>query len=303
MPTIKLIKISLLLITIATFSLFILEFLPATNIFKKLDFKTNKHILLEEYDPSLSRLNTIEKLEDYCDSIYYSKKLNIDKSVSNDIYPGIVVKVIKQKFYHGYSHFGISDNYLAKFLEPFFINKPVSAIVDPDDIVKYPMAACSQQSILFTKLLMKKGYNVRKVGFYHPQVGGHYALEVFYSESWHYYDPNKEMDFTYLQSLKRPSVEFLAKNPNVLVKAYQYKESEAMLKLLPTYFYGKPNKIDGLNALIYQKTTKFLSYSIWIFFFFLYIVVRKKEAKMAQLEDGSITLNSSFLKLLKKKIA
>lgn len=269
-----------------------MEFLPANNIFKKFDVFRDKKVLLEEYDPSLSRLNTIEKLEDYCDSIYNVQNLHINKSISNDIYPGIAVNVIKQKFYHGYSYYGVGDNYLAKLMEPFFINKPVSAIVDAADMVKYPMAACSQQAIIFTTLLMKKGYNVRKVGFYNPQVGGHYALEVFYDGSWHFYDPNKEMDFAYLQSLKRPSAEFLANNPEILVKAYQNRNSEAMLKLFPTYVYGKPNKIDGLNALMYQKTTKILSYSIWLFFLFLYFIVRKKEIKMAQLEDKRITPKS-----------
>jgi hypothetical protein len=286
MTVLKASKILFFTLFLASFVLFILEFLPTSNIFRKIDFHRDKDSLLEEYNPSLSRLNSVEKLENYCDSIYNSRNLKSDKSISNDVYPGIAVEAIKQKFYHGYSYFGISDNYLAKALEPIFINKPVSAIVDPEDIVKYPMAACSQQSILLTKLLTNKGYNVRKVGFYNPQVGGHFAIEVFYNDSWHFYDPNKEMDFAYLQTLNRPSAEFLASNPEILVKAYQYRESETMLKMFPTYFYGKPNKIEGLNALMYQKATKILSYTLWIFFLALYFIARRKEKEVSVLKPS-----------------
>ncbi len=273
MTFLKFIKYLLFIATVISFSLFILEFFPINNIFNKVDFFREKESLKEDYNPALARLNTLEKFEDYCDSIYNAKNINIDKYISNEIYPGIVVEAIKQKFYHGYSHFGITDNFMAKALEPIFINKPVSAIVDPEDIVKYPMAACSQQSILFNRILTDNGYNVRKVGFYKPGVGGHFAQEVFYDGGWHFYDPNKEMDFAYLKTLNRPSAAFLAKNPEVLKKAYN-KEAATMLQLFPTYTYGKSNKIEGLNALIYQRITKILSYTIWIFFLSLYLIVR-----------------------------
>ncbi len=300
MTFLKSIKYLLFITTLVSFSLFILEFLPINNIFNKVDFFRDKVALNEEYDPALARLNTLEKFKDYCDSIYNSLKPNVDKSASNGLYPGIVVQTIKQKFYHGYSHYEITDNYLAKILEPLFINKPVSAIVDPEDLVKYPMAACSQQSILFNRILTDNGYNVRKVGFNKPGFGGHFAQEVFYEGGWHFYDPNKEMDFAYLKTLNRPSVEFLANNPEILKKAYN-KDAATMLQLFPTYSFGKPNKIEGLNALIFQKTTKILSFSIWILFFFLFVVVSKKEKKTSLYSIGSKDFSPIFF-LPNKKI-
>jgi len=54
----------------------------------------------------------------------------------------VVSGVISEKFYHGYSYYGKGHNVFAKMFEPFLF-EGVSAIVIPDDIVKYPNAACS----------------------------------------------------------------------------------------------------------------------------------------------------------------
>jgi hypothetical protein len=46
-----------------------------------------------------------------------------------------------------------------------FVWSHLSAIVLPEDILKYPMAACSQQSIIMMECFKKIGVDYRKVGF------------------------------------------------------------------------------------------------------------------------------------------
>ena len=114
-------------------------------------------------------------LEDYCDELYESVE-----NKEHMPYPEIVNEVVKRRFYHGYSYFHWRDNYMAYLLS--FVTKPdAHAIVLPDDILRYPYGACSQQAIVMMALLQRKGFPVRKVGLYDPEAGyGHFVLEAQY---------------------------------------------------------------------------------------------------------------------------
>src|SRR5258706_9076581 len=82
----------------------------------------------DEFDPSLMRLNTMAKLEDYCDSLYHA-------NYPGRTYPGIVSDVVRLRFYHGYSYYDATHNPMAAFIAPF-IKRGMAAIVMPNDIVK-----------------------------------------------------------------------------------------------------------------------------------------------------------------------
>ena len=80
---------------------------------------------------------------------------------------------------------------MAIYLAPF-IKKDLSAIVIPNDILKQPMAACSQQSIIGMEVFKRKGFKVRKVGFFYDGYGGHFCFEAFFYNRWHFFDPDLE---------------------------------------------------------------------------------------------------------------
>lgn len=233
----------------------------------------------EEFDPSLQRFNSIDKLVAYCDSLYAESAYTNSKASFEEQYPEIVSSVIKKRFYHGYSVYGFSNNYVAMMLEQISVNG-LSAIVLPNDILKFPYAACSQQSIVMMDILKQKGFATRKVGF-KGKLGGHFAFETYYNGTWHYFDPNMEPDNAVLAAYNKPGISYLAKHPEVLLAAYKQYPEEKVMDLFPTFWYGKANVSAAPRATIFHKVTKFLSYTLWSFFLLAFIWARRKYKRLS----------------------
>lgn len=232
----------------------------------------------ELYDAGLARLNNLQKLTAYCDSLYTASYQKQTSSYQKD-YTNLVSQVIRRRFYHGYSYYGFNDNYLA-FLFSKISNQGYSAIVKTDDILKHPMGSCSQQSIVMMQLLENKGFQTRKIGFHGKKYGGHFCLEVFYNNSWHFYDANLEPDSNVLAAYDRPGIDSLVANMPVLLKAYSKNNEEEIMDIFPTYKYGAVNVFPAPNALLFHKVTNFLSYTIWIFFFIAFVLVRRLSRRL-----------------------
>jgi hypothetical protein len=232
----------------------------------------------DDFDISLLRLNTIEKVIAYCDSLYATNKLSLN-------YPDIVAEVMRKKFYHGYSYYSSKNNSVGVFFEPIVKNS-ATAIVIPDDIVKYPNAACSQQSIVGMEVFTQKGYQVRKVSMY-DEIGktGHFAYEVFYENSWHFFDTNQEPDPAVLKKYKRPSVAFLAKHPEIVLEAYHRKKDPELFKrLVLSYTVGPINQFSAPNAYLYQQVTKFLTNFGWAIAWVLILLRSLKRRRQKRAE-------------------
>lgn len=227
----------------------------------------------EEFDPSLQRLNSMSKLSAYCDSVYHSE-IRRRGSVPESFYPELASAVIRKRFYHGYSVYGLNSNYMAVGLSRMIMSG-LSAIVVPDDILKYPYAACSQQSIITMELLREKGYDTRKVGL-SGNITGHFTFEAYYQGGWHYYDTDKEPDAAYLNAYNRPSIAYLNAHPDMLVRAYPQYSKAYIMDVFTNYSYGGVNEFPAEKAIIFQYVTKFLSYTLWSFFLLAFVFVRKK---------------------------
>ncbi len=241
---------------------------------KKLETK-NFDDPYDKYDLSLARLNSIESLAMFCDSVYGSASILPGDSGR---YANLVSHTVRNRFQHGYTWYRFGHNYVAALLAPV-LHKDLSAIVVPDDILKYPLAACSQQSIIGMKLLMDRGYSVRTVGFYDSLIGGHFCYEVKYDADWHFYDPNREPVEAVLNKYNRPGIKFLNEHPDILVAAYPQNTKEFILSLYSTYKIGKQEKLPGGNARLFQQLTKVLSYTLWIFFAILFLIINKRFLK------------------------
>ena len=260
-----------------------LQMFGNSNPLSKLDYKGSVYNNIEEYDPSLSRLNTIDKLVKYCDSLYLTTiSTDNEEEVKRD-YTDIVSAVVRKRFFHGYSYYGFSSNYMALLLSKVTI-QGLDAVVVPDDIMKYPYAACSQQSIVMMNVLKSKGFDTRKVSF-QGKISGHFCFEVYYEEGWHFYDTNMEPDVNVLNSYGRPGIAFLVSHPEILVKAYGRYPRNEILDIFPTYTYGEINKFPAPKAILFQKLSKILSYLIWFFFLFLFLIVRFKYLRLTSNSD------------------
>ena len=249
-----------------------------SNPLTKLDHKAPVYNNFEEYDPSLSRLNSIDKLVKYCDSLYLGTVFTNNQVEVERDYTNIVNSVVRKRFFHGYSFYGFSRNYMALLLSKATV-PGLGAVVVPNDILKFPFAACSQQSIVMMEVLRSKGFNTRKVSF-QGNISGHFCFEVFYDGDWHFYDTNMEPDVNLLNSYGRPGIAFLASNPEILVKAYKQYPRNKILDIFPKYTYGDINKFPAPKAIIFQNVSKFLSYLAWFFFLFFYLIVRHKYLRL-----------------------
>jgi hypothetical protein len=234
----------------------------------------------EEFTPSLVRLNTVDKVLEYCDSLYVEKSSTGDAVKFEEAFPQIVSAVLRNRFYHGYSLYSLDNNFMAVLLSRMSI-RGLSAIVIPDDILKYPYAACSQQSIVFMEILQRKGFLTRKVGF-QGKNNGHFCFEVYYNGNWHFYDPDMEPDMAVLNAYNRPGIEFLAHHPAILIKAYRQYPNEKVLDIFTNYFYGPVNTFAAPRAIIFQRLSKFFSYTLWLFFLIAFILVRKKYLRLSR---------------------
>jgi hypothetical protein len=233
----------------------------------------------EEYDPSLERLNTVSKVVAYCDSLYDEALYKQPSLDFAEEYPEIASSVIRRRFFHGYSSYDLSNNYLGGLVARFSM-RGLSAIVIADDILKYPYAACSQQSIVMMDVLQQKGFKTRKIAFVDKR-GGHFCFETYYDGGWHFYDPDMEPDIRVLNAYQRPGIAFITKHKDVLLNAYRQYPQQMILNLFSVYEYGKVNDPAAPNAFIFQKVTKFLSYTIWTFFLVLFILVRRKYLQLS----------------------
>lgn len=238
----------------------------------------------EEFDPSLQRLSSVSKLEAYCDSLFAVVSLSDSNVRFEHDYPAFASSIVRKKFYHGYSKYSYTNNYMALVLEPL-TGKNASAIVVPDDIMKYPYAACSQQSIIMMELMKRKGFTTRKVGFDGGEkFGGHFSFEVYYDNSWHFFDPDQEPDRKILAAYNRPGIEFLAKNESILLAAYSKWDSAKVREVFKSYSLGTPNRFEAPNAFIYQRVTQFLSYTMWLFLLLAFLLVRRKYLRLDNID-------------------
>ncbi len=236
----------------------------------------------EDFNPSLLRINSLAKFEAYCDSVYAVKYATQPNIRFEELYPEIAVTAVRERFYHGYSRFSLNNNLPAVLFEPL-TGKDLSAIVLPDDILKYPFGACSQQSIVVMDLLQKKGFTTRVVGFSGVSTG-HFGFETFFNGTWHFYDPNMEPDQTVLKKYNQPGIAFLASNPAILTAAYKNIPAEVAIDIFTNYKYRKANAAIAPWATPYQKVTKFLSYTLWIFFLLAFVWTRRKYRRLSRIQ-------------------
>ena len=159
-----------------------------------------------------------------------------------------------------------------------------SAIVIPNDILRYPYAACSQQSIVLMELLRRKGIATRAVAF-QGKKEGHFCFEAYYDRSWHFYDADMEPDTKVLHAYNRPGADFLASHPEIMLAAYRQFPAEKMMDIFSGYSYGKVNAFAAPKAILFQKVAKFLSYTIWTFFLVLFILIRRKYLRLCRIPN------------------
>jgi hypothetical protein len=201
----------------------------------------------EEYDSSLfEHFQSIDDIVSYADSI-----LGI-KSRQTRMYSELLAATIRKRFYHGYSYYATTDNWLA-WLAGKFLWDHLHAIVLPEDIMKHPMAACSQQAIVLKECFRKVGIPYRQVGLV-----GHFLLEGRVEGDWLLFDTNMEPHF----ARGRKSLADLMQTNEIYLAYAERLSPERMQRMFAHPVYGQLNNPIAPNATIFQYGTKFLSLAI-----------------------------------------
>lgn len=261
--------------TILFFSLFCIStFLLLLN---KPNKKSDKYVRSnsELFYPELKRLNSVNKLVGYTDSVYSSLKL---QKLDTGVYVNILADILKKRFYHGLAEYSLSENWIAYLCGKIFWSH-FSAIVNADDILKHSQSLCSQQNIVFIKILQIKNIDARTVGLGNSEGPGHFVMEVKYDNAWHLYDIDLEPNLE--QNNYHKSMAYFLVNKGELYKIYENRLERNLLdKIIKRVSYGVPNKFPAKNMLLFHKFTFFLIYILPIIFLLLFINSFKKIKKV-----------------------
>jgi hypothetical protein len=228
----------------------------------------------ELFTPQLRYLNSVDKVINYTDSLY--ETLSLDR-FDTAKYVRIVSETIKRRFYHGLSNYSLSENWILYVLGEVCWSH-VSAIVNPEDILKYPEGLCSQQNIVFMEVLKKKGITTRSVGLGTVKGPGHFLSEVLYDTKWHLYDVDVEPNWKIVaEEDKHESLQYLLNNKDLLHKIYENRIPESKLdKISNNVTYGTPNEFPAKNMLLFHRITVILTYLLPISFLLIFIWYYKK---------------------------
>lgn len=252
--------------------LFILALIPLA--FKAIDhpYAGNQQVTIEKFNPSLEQINSVSVLEEHVNQIV---------NFSNDklLFAHTLDSVLMERFYHGYSTYQLSDNYIARIAGDLF-GLDFKAIVLPDDILKHPNAACSQQAMVFQAVLKNKGIKFRKVGFYNKNIG-HFCTEVQINGTNYFFDSNEE---AYWESPeKRVSAAQLVQSKELLARVYTNRtDLRHKAYYMATPIYGEWNSYPAKNARLFHRITNFVCNYDYLILFGLGLIwfawyKRKKE--------------------------
>lgn len=198
----------------------------------------------EEYDSSLFyRLQSVDDLLSYTDSV-----IGTDARQSR-AYVESLANTIRKRFFHGYSYYSATNNWLS-WLAGVILWDHLHAIVLPDDIMKFPNAACSQQAIVLKECFKAAGIDYREV-----DLTGHFVLEGRVEGQWLLFDTNLEPRFP----RGRKSLNDLI-HTGELRSAYQHTLSaESFKKMFAHPVYRQPNAPIAIMGTVFQLVTRYLS--------------------------------------------
>jgi hypothetical protein len=207
----------------------------------------------EKFDPTLARINSIEYLEKYTDSVATSKKI----AEGSFEYVELLESVIEQRFYHGFSHFSTSENWIAA-LAGKCIKEDYACKVQPEKIIQHPNAACSQQALVMMAVLRNKKISYRSLGLPH-----HYAMEVLINNEWFFCDANMEPGISKQQRM----LSHWKHQTNILKQYYdptRYPDLDYQFGKNQIVTVGAINEIPAQKATFFHAVTV-LSKIAWLF--------------------------------------
>ena len=236
----------------------------------------------EHFNESLTAINSVKEFSSYIDSVA-SRQLIINENnelIDSAKYVVLTDSLMKERFYHGYSHYSLADDYTA-YLVGKYIWSDLSALVIPNDILNHPYAACSQQAIVFQELLKLKNYKVRKVVF-SSSISGHFCTEVKYNESNHFFDTNLEANWDSITNI--PSTKELVSDEALVAQVYAHLPKTTLKVFLENPpIYGEWNAYPAKNMSWIHFMTSIISNIGFLIVGFFALTISRYHKKMPNL--------------------
>ena len=234
----------------------------------------------ELYKPELIRLNTIGKFTTYIDSSYKNNSNVFDTAA----YVSLASKLTKERFHHGSSDYRFSENWIIYLCGKLFWSH-FSSIVLPDDILKYEMGLCSQQTIVFMDVLKHKNIKIRSVGLGYKEGPGHFLCEVKYNGQWHIHDVSLEPVWSNIANDHLSMDYYLTKKDSLFLVYKSRIPRSTFYKLLEKKIYGDINQMPAQNMAMFHRFTFFLIYFIPSLLLFFGVLSYWKKTKKGALSD------------------
>lgn len=128
----------------------------------------------EAYDPSLISIKDVNEV---------TRIVRAAAPLSPYAQAKALEDLLRYRFYHGYSRYSFSENWLA-WLAARTIHSDLDAKVLPEQILDHPWAACSQQAIVVQTVLRKLGIRYATVEW-----PGHFTTAAMIGGEWLVVDP------------------------------------------------------------------------------------------------------------------
>lgn len=282
LKTKRFLKLSLSTVLIV-FGLYILRY-DVSYAHENLKFHCNeleKNYFSEEYSPYFVHVDNIDLAIDLIDIEYSSHKPKVSKPFDSLQYMLTAITFVKHTFFHGNSAFIWQDNWIC-FLLGKFIWSDFNSIVSPDQVIKHKMAMCSQQTMVFTKIMKLKGYNYRYAYLRSTNNKlGHFCCEIWVDGRWHFVDIDGEPDWKAIDGPPNQSL-FMLIQDNKLQTLYQntYPTLQYITSQPLNISYSRVNEQVGQRMILFQKITTELS---WLLPIFLGVYLLRKEKTLNSL--------------------
>ena len=202
----------------------------------------------EAFDPSLG---SVTSLDGAVRHVLARTKAHDPRSLADG-----ADEFVRQRFYHAYSFFDLRQDWLAYLAGFAWID--LRSPVRPDDILKHPQAACSQQVIVFEALARRLGLDAASV-----RMDQHMAAAVKIDGEWQVYDADRE-----ITPRSYPLSKLIAADPSVLAT---YGSAGRALDLGAQAKAGQIHLTDvdrnpALHASLFHRVTHFFSDYGWLLF-------------------------------------
>jgi hypothetical protein len=128
----------------------------------------------------------------------------------------------------------------------------------PDDILRYPQAACSQQSIVFQAIARRLGLDVGSV-----RLKDHFVAAAKIDGQWQVFDPDREI------SVRSYPLAALLKADPAVMTAYGAWGRSISLEAQAAHGEIRLTDVNGNpapNGSLFQRLTHFFSHYGWLLF-------------------------------------